>query len=228
MCKYLCKIIVHLSPQFISLVFEYEIHNSFPETMAMYESQGPKSVNSYYYYHFYIKEIYNTLNTDMCRIHCILEANCDFSTFYSGWCQLGSFTNGQTGSKNYGLLETFINPNDGLVYFFISYSLNLYSISYFLFLDSNAFFNEDGSYLSFTSPNNVWSKKIYEKRTDVDNEGICSAICTLNNPLCNLFVYVNKECLLGAFSKIDGSIVSTSSGETLIKFRRGNFLKLFN
>ena len=88
--------------------------------MATFELQDHTSVNSYYYNHFYIKEILNTLNTDMCKIHCILEANCDYSTFYSsnGHCLLGSFTNGHNdGSKYYGLLETFINPNDGLVIF---------------------------------------------------------------------------------------------------------------
>lgn len=82
-------------------------------------------------------------------------------------------------------------------------------------------------YFSFTSPNNVWTKKIFEKRTDIENEGSCSAICTLNEPICNLFVYKNKECLLGGFAKTDGSIVSTTSGTTLIRFRKGNFSNYF-
>ena len=83
-------------------------------------------------------------------------------------------------------------------------------------------------YLSFTSPNDVWTKKIFEKRTDIENEGSCSAICTLNYPVCNLFVYKNNECLLGAFFKTDENIVSTSSGTTLIRFRKGNFQNISN
>ena len=82
--------------------------------MATFEIQGLTPVNSTDYRYFFVKEIQDTLNIDMCNMHCILEVNCDFSTFSKGLCQLGSFTNGsQTGSKYYGLAETQIIQNDG-------------------------------------------------------------------------------------------------------------------
>ena len=91
---------------------------------------------------------------------------------------------------------------------------------FFLILESNTF-NKDGLYLSFTTANEIWSKKIFEKRTDVNNEGVCSAICTLNYPKCSLFVYENNECLLGSYSKTNGNIVLTTPGETLVHLREG-------
>ena len=83
-------------------------------------------------------------------------------------------------------------------------------------------FNQHSLYLSFTSPNEVWPKKIFERRTDVNFEGLGYAVCTLNEPVCNFFLYQYNECLLGAFSKTDGDIVLPSPGETVIYFRRGN------
>ena len=147
--------------------------------MATFEHNNYIPVNSNTYHNFAIKEIDNTENTDMCKIHCDLEVNCDISTYdpLTGRCQLGLFTNGVAelpaagppaagppaagppaavdpaaadpaaadptavdpaagnpiaGFENHGVLETFINPLDGLFYFsFPNYQIKFNNFIFF-------------------------------------------------------------------------------------------------
>ena len=72
--------------------------------MATFEHNNYIPVNSNTYHNFAIKEIDNTQNTDMCKIHCDLEVNCDISTYdpLTGRCQLGLFINGVAGPSATG------------------------------------------------------------------------------------------------------------------------------
>lgn len=83
--------------------------------METFELEGTISLTSNYYQYFVVKQIDNTLNSEMCNIHCVLEPNCDYSTFYAsyGRCQLGVFTSWNTNYGHYGVLETFIHSNKG-------------------------------------------------------------------------------------------------------------------
>ena len=89
--------------------------------MSTFEMERTVSMNSNYYQHFGIKEIDNIINAEMCNIQCVLETNCDFSTFYApyGRCQLGLFTGSTTSYGNYGVLETFIPPRFGEINVFL-------------------------------------------------------------------------------------------------------------
>lgn len=167
------------------------------ETMASYVHPGFLLVpSSIWYYEYSVKEFANTLNEDMCKIHCILDTTCHYSTYQpsSYVCQLGYYGPGTAINQfsNRGTLRTFINPNT-----VAKAVVNFYN---------------------FESADDIWPGRISAIIADIPHAEACASIAMLAY---NLFYYNEdtQNCYLGLLTS-SGSMVAYSEGSTTMLFFR--------
>lgn len=155
---------------------------------------------SLYYYQYSVKEIGGCLNEDMCKIHCILDTKCHYSTFQpsSSVCQLGYYGPGTAMDQysNRGALRTFINPKT-----VAEAEINFYS---------------------FESADDIWPTKIYRVNSSIPNRESCASISML---VYDFFYYeaTTLNCYLGLFS-YSSTLVPTSVGSKKVLFFRKSII----
>ena len=167
--------------------------------MASFKLENMIHVPSSEFYHqFSYKQLENTLDAEMCKIDCVFDLDCHYSTFNpdNKICQLGSFSRPYGGSfGQFGIRETFIHPQ---------YVTEI-----------------EEKYKPFDSPNSVWPKRITKKLENVETETHCAAICAVYNPICNLYLHqsAQKICLMGQLAGSHSVEPTSNEGTTTIKWR---------
>jgi hypothetical protein len=84
----------------------------------------------------------------------------------------------------------------------------------------------DSKYFNTLVADTVWTPKITNPQTSVTSEGLCSAICTLTYPNCQLYVYNYPICFMGTLAATTGSI-GVPAGTYTMMTRIGKSLNFF-
>jgi len=74
----------------------------------------------------------------------------------------------------------------------------------------------DSKYFSASVSNTVWTPKITTSMSGVKSEGLCSALCTLRYPNCQLYVFLTPVCYMGTLATNNGNVGANPGTYTMM------------
>ena len=130
----------------------------------------------------HIREVVTVLDEPECQAHAVLynDAPIDFYVYQDNTCHLGDLAHSQGGTSDAGTNEVRIRSSNALDHMNSVY---------------NAQFPMEGS---------VWNKHVFES-LEAHDLSECSVMCELHKDNCDFFTFLNNQCYLALYSKMDGT-----------------------